>query len=387
MRRSRVEMSPRKFIEVTFDGTNVTAAAESSRVIKIQSHAVSEADLRGELAIRGGEGFVPGAYRICAVDFGKNTWTLDRSCCAGPTSGLIGEMARFQGEPHAEVPEYYDPAVPGGPGQGEARNRVLRMLDFLEPGILRSLAETCFKDELLAPKVSSEGDWPAESCEYLEWGHIRTAGDETVPGQAYFRNLKPLREELTRWAEGGPEKVWNLLDDEKRPIEWIASTAVQTLVWWKIRRELPKTLKWENFEWHAYRRLETVGDFRMFDLEGHFNRGAGFRRITMGNAQEQRRLSDREQRKAKREYVKLAKRRGLARMPGKISAHYFKWYVQYCFLGLRQREIRQLELDRGKGVIGNIQDPEDLASISIGIRIIADLVGFRRQSRKRTKKF
>lgn len=373
-------------MEILFDGVKITAAAESPRVIKVQGHAISEADLNGELAIRGGGGFAVGAYRICAVDQMKNTLTLDRACCAGPASGLLGKMARFQGKPHGEVAEYYDSTLPDNASQGETRDRVLGMLNHLEPRILRSLADVCFKDELLAPKFSNNGDWPPDSYENLMWGHVRDAGRESA-GQIIFGNLNPLRQELTRWAAGGPEKAWNLLDNEKRPLEWIASAALQTLVWWKIQGGLPKILQWENSDWHAYRSLETVDDFRMLDLEGHFNKGAAFLLLTPGKIQEQRRFSVREQRCAEREYVKLGKRRGLKRMPHKISPHYFNWYILHTFLGLRQNEIRQREIDKRATGIGDTKDPEDLASISIGIKRIADLVGFRRRSHRRTEKF
>ena len=72
----------------------------------------------------------------------------------------------------------------------------------------------------------------------------------------------------------------------------------------------------------------------------------------------------------------LGKKRGLKRIPRKTLSHYFSWYVQYTFLGRRQREIRQLEIERRATGIGDVNDPDDLASVSIGIKRIADLVAF-----------
>jgi len=387
MRISRAEKSRRKPGEIIFDGAGVTATAESSQVVKVQGYAVSETDQYGALAIRGGNGFVLGAYRICAVDRWKNTWTLDRPCCAGSASGLVGKMTPLRGKPHKVVKEYYDPTLPDDPSQGEARDRLIGMLDRLEPRILKSLADMCFKDELLEPPGSNEGDWASGSCEHLSWGHIRRAGDVlTGSEQAYLRNLKPLRDELTRWAEGGPERAWNLLDNEKKPLDWIASAAVQTLVFWKLRGGLPKVLQWENFELRAYRSLETVEDFSMLGLERHFDAGSDFMRISPAKGQEHKRLSARQQRIAEREYAVLGKKRGLKRMPREISSHYFNWFAQYTFLGLRLKEIRQRQMKRRAVGVGDVNDPEDLAAVWIGIKKIADLVGFRR-TRKRTGKF
>ena len=74
----------------------LTAAAESSHVIRVQGDTVSEADQHGSLAIRRGKNFTVAAYRICVVDCEKNTWTLDRACCAGQASGLVRKIGSAQ---------------------------------------------------------------------------------------------------------------------------------------------------------------------------------------------------------------------------------------------------------------------------------------------------
>ena len=383
--KARSKKSHSKCVEVIFDGRHVTASAASSTVVAVEGRAVSAADLCGALAIGGGEGFAVGAYQITAVDSGQNTWTLDRRCCEGAASGLLGKMTPFQGEPHDEVKQYYDQGLPSNLPMADARDRVLYALNLLEPRILRSLAATCFRDDLLTPRYSNDGDWPPEQYQHLHWGHVQAAGDVTSTGLVISGNLKPLREELDRWAAGGPENAWNLLDEDGNPIDWIASAALQTLVSWKVCGRPPKALQWESLELRAYRRLESVEDFRMIDLEGHFNRGAGFLELSPGGNPERRRLSDREQRQAKREYTKLGRKRGLAQMPRTMSSRYFKWYAQYTFLGFQQKRIRQIEIDQRPVGVGDVTSPDDLAAVSTGIRKIADAVGFRRHSRKRTE--
>jgi hypothetical protein len=47
----------------------------------------------------------------------------------------------------------------------------------------------------------------------------------------FLKNLAPLREAIKGWANDSPRRRWNLRDNDGAPLEWIASAAVQTLVY------------------------------------------------------------------------------------------------------------------------------------------------------------
>ncbi len=367
----------RDSIELIFDGLSVTATtSETSATISLRGYAVSTIDLGKLLAIRGGTNFVVGVYRIVSLDAGSNTWTLDRPCATGAGGGMMGKIVEQEGRWHEPVPEYFDQALPDNPGIGEARQRVLEALNLVQPRVLKSLAETCLKHELLAPQASGDHDWYGP-VDFLLWGHLRDAGRFVPLPGVVFGNLKPLREAILRWAKDEPHGHWNLCDSEGEPLEWVADAAVQTLVYWEKNGRLPKNLRWENLDLHCYQSLDSEEAYLMFALEGHFDAGSGFIRVAPEQGSDFARLSNRAQRAAKREYKSLGEALGLTRMSS-ISARYFKWYAQRTFLKLKLREIRECELSLGEGGVGDYNNKDDLAAISHGIKRIADIIGFAR---------
>jgi hypothetical protein len=226
----------------------VTATTgETSACISLVGHSVSATDVDKVLVIRGGERFVIGTYKVKSIESGPNTWTLDRLCTTGAASGMIGKLVSAKARFHKEVPQYYDENLANNPGIGETRQRVLDVLNLIEPAILKSLAETCCKGELLEPKMGDGPDWPGPVVSLL-WGHIKTAGDDVPPLGIVFKNLAPLRVALVRWAKDEPSGRWDLCRQDGQPIDWIAEAAVQTLVCWHERRDPPKKFRWENLE-------------------------------------------------------------------------------------------------------------------------------------------
>ena len=359
-----------------FDGSSTTAATrETSTTIVLKGYLVSASDIGKVLAIRGGTNFVIGPYLIVSIDSGANTWTLDRTCTTGAGDGMTGKIVNQRGRWHESVSEYFDADLPNNPGLGEARQRVLEALAMVEAGILKSLAETCFRGELLKPEVADDHDWYGP-VDYLLWGHVRDAGNTFSPTGVVFPNLRPLRASLVRWAKDEPQHGWNLCDHEGEPLDWIADAAVQTLVYWQQRGGLPKSLRWENLDLDCYRSLDSEPAIKMFELEREFDAGAGFVRIVPEHGVDYSRLSARNQRKAKQKYKFLGRQFGLARMQ-RPSRRDFEWYALQTFLGFKLREIREREFQAGRSV-GDRRNSDDLSAISHSIKKIADLVGFRR---------
>ena len=351
-----------------FDGAFVLASTSgTARTIFIEGYTVCDQDVDRILAIRGGKNFVIGAHRVRSVDTVANTWTLDRECSHGAGSGMSGIADRQRGEWHKPVPEFYDGGVPNNPGRGEAQQTVLVALDCVCPEILSALAEQCLKSEFLQLRGTGAGEW-ADGPDELQWGHVRDAGQ-------VLRNLAPLRAAIEGWASDTPCRRWNLCDSDGAPLEWIASAAIQTLVYWYQKGRLPKTLKWENLDFYCY------GSFNeeMFELERAFDAGSGFLKISpTGEEPEAKKLSDRAQREAKQRYKQLGEQRKLTKIKN-IAPLHFQWYVLRSFLGWTPTEI-----DRGEQKHGRIGgSPGDVSRISQGIRTVADLVGFRRGSRQK----
>jgi hypothetical protein len=370
-------------IEVVFDGKGVTATTrEKTATISLSGYSVLAVDVDKTLVVRGGTNFIIGVYRIVSIGSDTNTWVLDRACTSGPGGGMTGKIISQEGRWHNPVPEYYEADLPNNPCKGEARNRVLAALNSVEPDILKSLAQTCFDRALLKPEMVGDHDWPG-LVENLLWGHVREAGRiEPSTGGVIFGNLKPLRDALTRWAKDEPEKRWDLCDSEGEPIDWVADAAVQTLVYWQEKSQLPRNLRWENLDLHCYRSLDSEDAFEMLAMERHFDAGSGFVRIAPEDGVESSRSPDRAQRAAKKKYNSLGQKLGLTRMQG-VSPRYFEWYVLQTFLGRKLREIRNREFQTtrkghtGCGV-GDPKDPHDLSAISHGIKKVADLVSFQR---------
>jgi hypothetical protein len=188
-------------LEFIFDGVVVTTTGERSACISLVGHGVSATDVDKVLVIRGGERFVIGTYEVKSADSGANTWTLDRPCTTGAAIGLIGKVVHAKRRSHKTVPQYRDENQTNNPGTGETRQRVLEVLNLIEPAILKSLAEKCCKGELLEPQMGDGPDWPGPVVSLL-WGHIRTAGDNVPPLGIVSGNLKPLRVALIRWGKG-----------------------------------------------------------------------------------------------------------------------------------------------------------------------------------------
>jgi len=363
-------------IGIIFDGLNISATTEdASATLCLNGYSVSESDKGKWLAIRGGRNFLPGSYQIVSLDSGANTWTLDRRCTVGAGDGMAGILVNQEGCWHDAVPQYFDEEQPDNPGLGDARQRVLEALAMVEPGILKSLAETCFRGELLKPEVADDHDWYGP-VDYLLWGHVRDAGNTISPTGMVFPNLRPLRASLVRWAKDEPQHGWNLCDHEGEPLDWIADAAVQTLVYWQQRGGLPKNLRWENLDLHCYRSLDSEPELEMFELERQFDAGAGFVRIVPEHGIDYSRLSARNQRKAKQKYKFLGRHLGLTPMQ-RPARRDFEWYALQTFLGFKLREIRERELLAGRSV-GDPRNPDDVSAISHSIKKIADLVGFRR---------
>jgi len=359
---------PSPEITVVFDGAFVFASTRgTASMIFIEGHTVCHEDLDRTLAIRGGKNFVIGAYRVRSVDAESNTWTLDRDCSDGAGSGMSGIADRQHGKWHKPVADYYDADVPNNPGRGEAQQIVLAALNYVCPEILRALAERCLKDEFLSLGGTEEGEW-ADGPGELQWGHVRDAG-------GFLKNLAPLRAAIEAWANDSSGRRWNLCDNDGAPLEWIADAAVQTLVDWYQKGRLPKKLKWENLDLYCY------GAFNeeMFELERAFNAGSGFLKISpQGEEPEAKKLSDRAQRGAKQRYKQLGEQNKLNRIKSIAESH-FQWYVLRTFLGLTPTQIDRLEQEQGWSGGG----PGDVSRISHGIKTIADLVGFSRESRQK----
>jgi hypothetical protein len=144
-----------------------------------------------------------------------------------------------------------------------------------------------------------------------------------------------------------------------------------------------KTVRLENLDLHCYRSIDSEEALQMLALEQHFDVGAGFIRIAPEHGTDPSPLSYRGQRAAKQEYKLLGRKLGLTPMP-RVSPRYFEWYALQMFLGFKLREIRERELQtpREEGItglgVGDRSNPDDLSAISHGIKIVADLVGFRR---------
>lgn len=289
---------------------------------------------------------------------------------------MTGKLVSQQKRSYKPIAEYFDAALPDNPGRGEARDMVLGALNVVEPGILTSLAKACLKPALLEPAIVGDHDWhgPVES---LLWGHVRTAGDtEHSAGWEILGNLKPLRDALTRWAKGGSRTRWNLCSNDGSPLDWIADAAVQTLVFWKMRGNLPKRPKWENLNFYCYRALDSKEAEEMFKMERSFDAGSGYLRIAPESGAEPVPLSARAQRAARRQYKSLGRKLGLTPKP-RLSARYFEWYALQTFLDFKLREIRDREMEKGRSGVG-ARNPDDLSAIAHGIQTVARLVAFRR---------
>ncbi len=363
--------------KLILDGSSVTASTNStSATIYLKGYSVSPLDVGKFLAVRGGTNFAIGIYLILSIDSGSNAWTLDRHCTIGAGSGMTGKLINQKGRWHDPVLEFFQADLPNGPSQGIARQCVLDTLILLKPEILNALADTCLSQALLEPDVADNHDWHGP-LDCLLWAHVQGAGQiEPSTGVVVFGNLTPFRDALKRWAKDESRKRWDLCDNKGEPVDWVADAAVQTLVFWKKRERLPKKLKWENHDFHAYRSLDSEDAYRMFDMELRFDAGSGFVRLAPEHGTEYSRLSDRAQRAAKAEYTSLGQKLGLTRMQ-QVSERYFEWYVLQTFLGFKLREIRERERKRGVS-LGDPQDPHDFSAISHGIKPVADLVGFRR---------
>lgn len=296
--------------EFAFDGVKTTARVEGDdlNVLCVEGYRVNDSDEGRGLVIRGGTNFILGSYRVKTVHFIANSWTLDHPCAVGAARGMVGVLILSPRKPYQPVAEFFNGSAPDNPARGEARDRVLRALNRHEPEILQSLKSICFLPQLLEPEMTSASDWPGPYTE-LQWGHIQDAQG----------NLKPLRLGITEWARGGSSKTWNLCNNEGGPIDWIADAAVQTLIEWTRRKGVPKVLRWENFGLDAYWSVDGEEGVGMLDLDGHFDRGAGFVRVVPAEGTDADRLSNREQRSAKKEYRSRGKALGLKRL-GKISS-------------------------------------------------------------------
>jgi len=364
---------------VKFDGQVLSGyTAEKSAKIRITGHCVQGSEAGKILVIRGGLAFIPGTYRIVSVDRGSNSWILHHLCATGPASNMIGEYIFPRGGDYDEVAEYFDPTLPKNAGQSVARQRVREVLNALEPGLLSTLARTCFKTQLLKPPVTDVCDWSGPVAN-LQWGHVKSAGQIVPSIGVAFGNLGPLKTALVRWAKDEPERRWNLCDNDGEPLNWLAEPAVWTLVWWEEKGCLPKLLQWEDFELFHYRPLGSPQADRMFELERHFDAGAGYYRIAPQDGVEFSRLSYRAQRAAKQEYDALGVALHLETMP-RIALRHIRWYVLRTFLGLKLREIRERERQVEGLNLGDPEDPDDFSAISHGIRTVADLVDFRPSS-------
>lgn len=287
---------------------------------------------------------------------------------------MTGRAVSEHRRQHEPVTEYFDPRLTNNPSQGEARDMVLAALDEVEPGVLKSLAGTCFKPALLDPDGVAEHDWPGPPDELL-WGHVRDAGNAVPPDRWIVHgNLKLLRDALTSWARGDRDDPWNLCDNEGTPLEWIADAAVQTLVSWNRKDTLPNRLKWENLDYYCYRALDSDESMEMLRLEQGFDAGSGYLRIAPESGAESEPFSSREQRAAKQQYKSLGRALGLRLVP-RVSKRYFEWYALQMFLGWKLMRIREREEQSGRACVGHLHD---LSGIAHGIAKVADLVGFRR---------
>lgn len=353
---------------VFFDGAFVFASTRgTARVISIEGYRVCNRDLDRVLAIRGGKNFLIGPYQISSVDARSNTWTLDRDCSYGAGSGMSGVAVRKHGKWHDSVPQFYDGSVPNPAGRGEARQKVLLTLDHLCPDILRTLAERCLKNEFLDLRGTGEFEW-ADGPHDLQWGHVRHAGP-------VLGNLAPLRVAIEGWAIDIPNRRWNLCDNDGAPLEWIASAAIQTVVYWYEKGRLPRNLKWENADFHCYGAFNK----KMFELERAFDAGSGYLKISpLDEEPEAKKLSDRAQRAAKHTYKKLGKKLGLVLIKD-VDRFHFAWYVLRTFLGWTPTEIDLRERKHGR--CGG--SPGDVSRISHGIGTVAEMVGFSRPLRQK----
>jgi len=248
------------------------------------------------------------------------------------------------------------------------------MLNGIEPRVLESLADKCFKHEFLYPSLTGANYWPGPSI-HLSWQHVRVAGSEVPSLGTIFENLMPLRNALVEWATDQQLRRWNLCDERTEPVDWVAEAAVQTLVIWELRGELPKRLKWENLDLLPQRSLDSNEATDMFQLERAFDATDGF--VSAGGLPDVQPLPSRALRTAKRQYKILGKRLGLQLM-SRISEHYFDWYVRHTFLDWTLGRIRTREIKAGATNVGHPGDRRDRSSVSKGVKLVADLVGFRR---------
>lgn len=78
---------------VTFDGSTIAASTSgTTTTITITGYTVLATDVDNTVRIAGGSGFTAGIYHISSVNTGANTWTFDRNCCSGASSGMTGRM-------------------------------------------------------------------------------------------------------------------------------------------------------------------------------------------------------------------------------------------------------------------------------------------------------
>jgi len=180
---------------------------------------------------------------------------------------------------------------------------------------------------------------------------------------------------------GSPGNQWNFCDNDGRPIEWIADSAIQTLMCWFERGEVPKIPRWENFSLYTYSSLPAPDHFRMDNLERQFDVGAGYSQILSGDGNDAKPFSARQQRKAKKEYKVLGESVGLKPMPHRRD-RYFEWYALRTFLNWKLREIREWEIANGGSGVG-VHNPQDLSAVHCGVRAVGKLVGFHRGSRRK----
>jgi hypothetical protein len=179
-RRRRAKVSG----EIVFDNLTATATTQgTSATLTVHGYLVAAADVGRYLAIRGGPNFIIGTYIIKSIDARLNTWTLDRHCATGNGSEMTGALVTRRGRWYDPVPEYFNPDLSNNPGQGEARELVLKALNYVEPAILISLEQTCCRRELLDPAVKGDHDWCGPFGDLL-WGHVKGAGNVIYSGSS-----------------------------------------------------------------------------------------------------------------------------------------------------------------------------------------------------------
>ncbi len=79
--------------QVAFDGTIIAAhTAGITATIIITGYTVLTTDKDNLVQITGGINATTGFYQVSSVNTGANTWTLDRNCCTGAMTGMVGAM-------------------------------------------------------------------------------------------------------------------------------------------------------------------------------------------------------------------------------------------------------------------------------------------------------